>query len=113
MGASIANTRTGIAKGNTKVEESDGCLRVTLHNTLVLESMPNGNVWLDSGGWNTATTVSRMNQGLHYLKSDFAISRSKGSLIAWNRNTGEKLTFQCKARLFIDGTMKSQDVATV
>ena len=35
--------------------------KLTYHQTVVCEALPNGRTRLDSGGWRTATTKKRMN----------------------------------------------------
>ena len=50
-------------KGNTKVENDDHYLIVTLYNTNVLViDKKNATIKLNSGGWRTVTTKQRINQ---------------------------------------------------
>lgn len=106
MPRNIANTRTGIRALNTTVSEADGNLRVTLYSTLVFEQMPNGNIWLNSGGYNTATTCSRINQAFNYLNLPWAIGRSKGQLELFNRETRAKHRFDREARILANGDVE-------
>ena len=46
------------------VRRENGRIAVRLHNTDVVTFDPNGDVMLDTGGWKTVTTKSRMNQYL-------------------------------------------------
>ena len=46
------------------VRRENGRIAVRLHNTDVVTFDPNGDVMIDTGGWKTVTTKSRMNQYL-------------------------------------------------
>ena len=46
---------------------------VTYHDTDVVTVYPNGKIVLDSGGWRTATTRTRMNQASHELHLGFEV----------------------------------------
>lgn len=48
-------------------------LRVTYHSTDVVKVFPNGRIELDSGGWRTATTKTRMNQASNQLGLGFTV----------------------------------------
>lgn len=85
--------RAGFTPGNTKIDVTDDLLKVVLHRTLVLEEMPNGNVWLNNGGWPTATTRGRMNEGLHYLRRPLSVFQHKHAQYVRNRTTGEQWKF--------------------
>jgi len=80
-------------------EGADGSMiyAVTLHGTPVVEFLPNGNVLLDTGGWQTFTTRDRMNRcgvcigmrsgiayvrhhGREYLYADGMILRKRGGV---------------------------------
>lgn len=50
-------------KNNTyKVWLKDGTVIIRLHHTDIITMHPNGNVTLSSGGWETLTTKSRINE---------------------------------------------------
>lgn len=51
----------------------DGVLRVTYHATVVVSVYPNGDIRLDSGGWRTLTTKTRMNQAAHQFALNFTV----------------------------------------
>ena len=53
---------------------SDGAIAVRLVNTDVITYMPNGDIVLDSGGWQTVTTKARYNE---YLPSPWAVYQEK------------------------------------
>jgi hypothetical protein len=66
-----------LGKRSTTVYKKDGILRVTYHNTVIVEVAPNGDITLNSGGWWTQTTKTRMNQaasqfdlGYHVYQED-------------------------------------------
>lgn len=112
MSKNTANTPTGISGNNTTVDESDDLFKVTLHSTCIVELMSNGNVWLDTGGWATVTTASRMNQALRYLNSRFGgrypfrISRKLGVMQVWNRDTDVTVPFSRSCILMDDGKVE-------
>lgn len=82
----IGKTATTTARDNA------GITRVTYHNTIVV-SFGNGRVTLDSGGWRTATTKTRMNQAARQFGLGFTVVQVKGD---WYVNTqdGQCLNFQ-------------------
>ena len=53
----------------------DGTLRVTYHNTDVVSVAATGAITLDSGGWRSHTTKTRMNQAAHQFGLDFSVSQ--------------------------------------
>lgn len=56
------NTSRRKLENNTYLERNDdGSYGVRLHATQVVTFYPNGDVSLDSGGWKTVTTKTRMN----------------------------------------------------
>ena len=63
----------------THVSREDGVLTVRYHGTRVVEVYPNGKVILNSNGYRTSTTKTRMNQastqfrlGFHVWQQNFA-----------------------------------------
>lgn len=54
-------------------------LRVTYHQTIVVEEQSDGRIKLDSGGWRTPTTKTRMNQAANEYHLGFAVASVKGS----------------------------------
>ena len=71
--------QTSICRGTaTSVVCTNGRISVTYHNTLVVEVTPT-HIHLDTGGWKTNTTRTRMNQasnqfnlGYQVYQKDFA-----------------------------------------
>ena len=68
---------TKIGKVHTTVSEHDGVTSVTYHETIVVE-FTDDMVWLDTGGWYTATTKTRMNQASNQFGLGFHVYQSKG-----------------------------------
>lgn len=77
MARSIANTKDGIRRLNTKVKEIGNCFYVTLYATMVY-SEDEFSVTLNNGGWVTPTTASRMNQALIHRGFQSAVGVRKG-----------------------------------
>ena len=78
--ANIISTARDEKKGkrinnNTYLQSSeDKTFVILLHETEILTFLPNGLVKLDSGGWKTVTTKSRMN---NYLENAYIFSSEK------------------------------------
>lgn len=75
-----------ISSHNTTVApRPDGSVVVTLHRTEIVKVFPD-RVELDTGGWLTTTTMTRMNQACNELNLGFSVSRAGGELTAryWN-----------------------------
>ena len=60
---------------NTYAERRAECIAVRLHNTDIMLFTPDGSIMLDSGGWRTITTKSRMND---YLPAPYRIWQKAG-----------------------------------
>lgn len=66
-----------ISKNNTKITENDGMTCIRLHKTEVVRF--NGEVIiLDSGGWRTVTTKTRMNQTSNEYGLGYSVFADKG-----------------------------------
>jgi hypothetical protein len=63
----IGRTATTVSTGN------DGAIRVTYHGTDVVTIHPNGAIDLDTGGWFTPTTKTRMNQASNQFRLGFYV----------------------------------------
>lgn len=72
----------------TTVTGSRGNLCVTYHQTRVVEVI-DGNIVLNSGGWRTATTKTRMNQTARQFGLNFTVYQSKHNwyVCAWLEGT--------------------------
>jgi len=53
---------TRISRNNTKIKSVEGGRVVTLHHTDIVKVNDDGTVVLNSGGWQTSTTKTRINQ---------------------------------------------------
>ncbi len=65
--STIGRTATTVSKG------VDGATRVTYHWTDVVTVYPNGKIVLDTGGYFTSTTKTRMNQASSQLDLGFRV----------------------------------------
>jgi hypothetical protein len=69
---------------------ADGILRVIYHSTAVVEVTPAG-LRLESGGWRTATTKTRMNQASNQYALGFKVfARARAWYVSYR---GEELPF--------------------
>lgn len=68
-----------ICKNNTRIQFDDQAILIKLHSTIIAKyDKKSGVMFLNTGGWNTPTTMRRMNQVLkeygfsqRVCKSDF------------------------------------------
>ncbi len=61
-----------LGKGNTNIYASEGMTRVIFHSTAVV-SWSDKEIILDTGGWFSATTKSRMNQASHQFDLGYSV----------------------------------------
>ena len=77
---------SGIRKNNTKIEDKGNAFVVTLHSTVIFKDYGN-HCHLHTGGFNTPTTIRRMNECLHHRGYSIRVSKSSFShtdtLIFW------------------------------
>ncbi len=89
----------------TIATDTEGVMRVTYHNTPVVTVYPNGRIDLDSGGWFTVTTKTRMNQASNQFGLGFYVFQKAyhwfvdidGHTIDWQEKAGygnERLTIR-------------------
>ena len=65
---------------HTAIQRSrDGITRIVYHSTSVVEIAPDGSVTLDSGGWRTSTTKTRMNQASNQFALGFQVYAKSGA----------------------------------
>ena len=65
---------------HTAIQRSrDGITRIVYHSTSVVEIAPDGSVTLDSGGWRTSTTKTRMNQASNQFALGFQVYAKHGA----------------------------------
>lgn len=79
MPKTIANTLTGIRALHTKIWDDNGYFAVQLYSTVVYEE-DDHKVTLRTGGWNTPTTASRINQALAYRNIQGRVNVKNGEL---------------------------------
>lgn len=63
---------------HTAVQRDGGIIRVVYHSTAVVEATPEA-ITLNSGGWRTATTKTRMNQAANQFALGFQVYARKGA----------------------------------
>ncbi len=74
-------------RGTTARRGPDG-LSVVYHQTEVVHQLPDGGIVLDSGGWRTLTTKTRMNQAANQYGLDFQVSQKDFSwFVDWKGAT--------------------------
>jgi hypothetical protein len=97
----------------TVVRKPSGEIRVTYHSTDVVTLDANGNITLDTGGWRTNTTKTRMNQAANQFGLGFRVHQDDfswyvttynpngdkancfafdGQTVTFNSRTGRKVT---------------------
>lgn len=86
---------------NTFLVTLGDALGVQLHDTIIVKLFANGEVRLNSGGWQTVTTKQRINRF-----SPFRIKQVKGLWSVWSR--GEGNTFVGLYRDFMHLNHKGQ-----
>jgi len=75
----------------TSVYESPDVIRVTYHNTAVVEVTHN-RIVLNTGGWKTVTTKRRMNQTSNQYGLKYRVYQSKGCWFVYYN--GKDLAFK-------------------
>lgn len=74
----MAQTRR-LSKNNTKVFQGPYGLNVRFHDTIIIQKKLDGTIVLDSGGWRTVTTKTRINQFANeYCGGRFGVYQKKG-----------------------------------
>ena len=81
---------------HTNVRTVDGVKSITYHDTIVVEFDDN-TIWLDTGGWYTITTKTRMNQAANQFDLGFQVWQSKGEWYV-KRPDGETVQFTKQGR---------------
>ena len=103
--------QTRISKNNTKVERVGAYNVVTLHGTPVVKLHSNGTVTLNSGGWRTATTKTRINQVATEWGLGFRVHQDN---YRWNVSLIDPQSGHLhKPRGFMDGMTFSPDTETL
>jgi hypothetical protein len=73
-----------ISRNNTVVVPGSDYTAVILHQTEIVRVFPD-RVELDTGGWLTTTTITRINQTANQMRLGFSVSRKGGKLSAYYR----------------------------
>lgn len=78
----------------TVTRKPTGEIRVTYHSTDVVTVHANGNITLDTGGWRTVTTKTRMNQAANQFGLGYQVSQSDGiwSVRVWSESYSKPLS---------------------
>lgn len=81
----VGRRHTKVIKGN------DGTLTVQYHGTDVVLTCADGSILLNTGGWKSVTTKTRMNQAAQQFKLGYNVYQEKGEwFVLWK---GEILPF--------------------
>lgn len=78
----------------TTIARQGGIIQITYHSTVIVAVANDGSVVLDSGGWRTSTTKTRMNQAAHQFDLGFSVFQKDHD---WYVKRGETVT------PFVDG----------
>lgn len=76
MNKKMANQHRIGSHKTTRHRDSEGWYNVIYHETPVVKTK-NGKTILDSGGWRTNTTKTRMNQASHELGLGYSVFQNK------------------------------------
>lgn len=71
-----------ISRNNTRIESGPGGRQVWLHKTCILEERADGSIRLYTGGWNTVTTRTRINQAANEWRLGFQVGFAGGRFTA-------------------------------
>jgi len=66
-----------VGKGNTTISTENGTTRVTFHETVVV-AFNDKKIVLDSGGWLSTTTKTRMNQASNQFDLGYQVFQQRG-----------------------------------
>lgn len=85
-----------ICTNNTAIlRETDGTVKVILHRTAIVTITPDGRIILNSGGYQTATTRTRMNQVANEWKLGFQVFQHRGDwFVAIGRDSDQDQPFE-------------------
>ena len=92
-----------IGSHRTTVTHGDGVVRVTYHQTCVVE-VRGGTITLRAGGWRTPTTKTRMNQAANQFDLRFRVVQEKGVWVVIISRVDESGPFfYQERRFFVEG----------
>ena len=101
----MAQTRR-ISKNNTKIRTAEGVTTIRLHSTDIVSMRTEGRrvtVTLNSGGWHTSTTKTRMNQVFNQFDLPLRVFQRDFEWNVWTPDTvqpfvdGSQFTFTAGA----------------
>lgn len=78
MSARSFNITKTTKQSNIQVMHHEGEIHVQLHRTIVFSLKLNGDIVLNSGGWQTVTTKTAINRAFSQLKINAGVSQVKG-----------------------------------
>lgn len=84
-----------ISRNNTRIIKDEGKVIVMLHSTPVVTiDYDTSIVTYNTGGWNTATTFTRMQQVNNEYNLPYSCGRAKGTPHATRRSDGTRFDFK-------------------
>jgi len=87
----MAQTQRVGGRSTSVFTDDDGILNVVYHATHVVRSFPGGKIVLDTGGWHTVTTKTRMNQAANQFRLGYWVFQKDFEwFVKWK---GRTLTF--------------------
>lgn len=90
----MAQTHKLGTRHTTVTRKPNGELRVTYHSTDVVIVRSLGAITLDTGGWRTATTKTRMNQASNQFGLGFQVHQDEFAWFVTIRNAAGELVSQ-------------------
>ena len=86
---------------NTWLERRENsAIALRLHNTDILVFLSNGDTVLNSGGWHTVTTKSRINE---HMSTGWGLSQKNYDWYLRNYTTGQKVEYQDSITITAEG----------
>jgi hypothetical protein len=107
-GACVIKTARKIGNNTLRYQLTDGSWCIQLHDTVIVRQYPDGDVELNSGGWQTVTTKSRMNEYMDI--PGMSVWQTKGQWFVGNWN-GTSVPYHDGILVKPDGTIVGQDDA--
>ncbi|KKL13496.1 hypothetical protein LCGC14_2525150 [marine sediment metagenome] len=87
----MGQTQRVSGRATSVFTDDDGIVNVVYHATHVVRVFPSGKIVLDTGGWRTVTTRTRMNQAANQFRLGYRVfQKDFGWFVEWK---GETLPF--------------------
>ena len=97
----MGQTQRVSGRATSVFTDDEGILNVVYHATHVVRSFPGGKIVLDTGGWRTVTTKTRMNQAANQFKLGYYVFQKDFNwFVEWQ---GKTLQFD-ERTLMLNGT---------